>query len=93
MKHRIATWAGIGFLIACCWVLYTFVASPEYLNASLRNPLGQALAYVSCPVAYAAGRHFPLHFWWVPLINAATYAAIGLILEMMRRKLSPASAV
>jgi hypothetical protein len=88
MKHRIAIWAALGFLIACCWVLYTFAASPEYLHASLKSPLIQAVAYISCPVIYA-GAHFPLHFWWVPVINGATYATIGLILEMLRHLMNP----
>ncbi len=88
MKHRIATWATLGFLVACCWVLYTFLAPPALLQTSLKDPLVQAFAYVSCPVIYA-GRHVPMHFWWIPLINAATYATIGLLLEILRHQSSP----
>ncbi|HVO63442.1 MAG TPA: hypothetical protein VMT53_21130 [Terriglobales bacterium] len=88
MKRRIAIWAGAGFLVACCWVLYTFAASPEQLIISLREPTVEAIGYVSLPLAFAL-RRFPLHFWWVPPINAATYAAIGLVMEFLRRKLHP----
>lgn len=85
MKQRIAIWAGAGFLVACCWLLYTFVSSPEQLILSLREPVVAALWYISLPVVFLL-RKFPLHFWWVPLINAATYAAIGLALEALHRR-------
>jgi hypothetical protein len=80
MKRRIALWAGFGFFMAWAWVLYTFVASPEEILVAMREPLVLALAYAFCPVIFAA-RSFPLHFWWMPLINAATYALIGLSTE------------
>jgi len=84
MKRRIANWASVGFLIACGWVVYSFVVSPEFLIMSLHQPLVEAVLYTTCPIAYA-GRYFPLHFWWVPPSNAATYALAGLIAEMLRR--------
>jgi len=84
MKRRIAIWTGIGFFTAWAWVLYTFVASPEEIIFAMREPLVLALAYASCPIIFAA-RSFPLHFWWVPLINAATYASIGASAETVIR--------
>ena len=84
MKRRIAIWTGIGFFTAWAWVLYTFVASPEEIIFAMREPLVLALAYASCPIIFAA-RSFPLHFWWVPLINAATYASIGASAETFIR--------
>jgi hypothetical protein len=92
MTRRIAAWASVGFLVACCWVLYTFATPPEHLILTMRGPVVEALAFTSCPVAFA-GRYFPLHFWWVPPINAATYAVIGLILETLRRKSHPTLAI
>ena len=80
MKRRIAIWTGIGFFTAWAWVLYTFVASPEEIIFAMREPLVLALAYASCPIIFAA-RSFPLHFWWVPPINAASYALIGVVAE------------
>ncbi len=82
MRRRIAIWAGVGFMVASGWVLYTFLASPEQVLTSTREPIVQALAYGSCPLIFAA-RQFPIHFWWVPLINAATYAMIGSIAESL----------
>jgi len=80
MKRRIAIWAGVGFVVASGWVLYTFLASPEQLITTMRQPLVEAFAYASCPLIFAA-RQFPIHFWWVPVVNAATYALIGVIGE------------
>jgi len=92
MKRRIAIWASVGFLIACCWVLYTFVVPFDFLDRSLRQPVVLAIIYATCPICYA-GRHFPLHFWWVPPINAATYTLVGLIAEALRRTARPALSV
>jgi len=88
MKHRIAIWASAGSLVACCWVLYTFVAPVEFLQESLRQPLVMAAAYITCPLTYA-GRYFAIHFWWFPPANAATYALVGVILEVLRRTARP----
>jgi len=89
MKRRIAMWAGVGFLIACAWVVYTFVVPVEFLQASLRQPFVLAALYVTCPLSYA-GRYFAIHYWWVPPINAVTYALFSLIVEGVRRTASPA---
>ncbi len=86
MKRRITMWAGVGFLVGFCWVLYTLVTPAEDLIVSLREPLVQALGYATCPIAFIAAHHFPLRFWWVPPINAATYALAGLLVEMLRRR-------
>ena len=85
MKRRIAIWAGVGFMIACGWVIYTFAASPEQQLIIMREPLVQAAFFLTCPVVSAL-RSFPLHFWWVPPLNGATYLAVGLMVEIMRRK-------
>jgi hypothetical protein len=66
----------------------------------MREASVEAVAYASCPIIFAA-RHFPLHFWWVPPINAATYTVIGLIAELLigltreilRRKPDPGLAI
>jgi hypothetical protein len=83
MRHRLLIWASVGFLVASCWVAYTFITPPDYLGASMRNPIVEAVAYTTCPISLA-GRYLPLRFWWIPSINAATYAVIGLILETLR---------
>ncbi len=91
MTLRISIWAGVGFLVACGWIVYTFVTPPDSLGPSLRNPIMETLVFTSCPISIA-GSHFPLRFWWLPPINAATYALIGLIVETSRRKLHLRSA-
>lgn len=90
MRNRILIWAIVGFLVASGWIIYSFVTPPDILGASMRNPLVEALAFTSCPITIA-GRYFPLRFWWVPPANAASYALIGLIVELLRRKLNPSS--
>jgi hypothetical protein len=91
MKRRIAIWASVGFLVACCWVLYTFATPPEQLMMILREPVVEILLFITCPLVFA-GRSFALPFWCVPLINAASYAVIGLTVEALRRKLHPSVA-
>lgn len=91
MKNRVLIWAALGFLLACCWVTYTFVVPPDHLLVSLRNPAVQDLELVSFPLAFLA--RFPIHFLWVPFINAGTYAAIGLIFELLRSRAEPRVAV
>jgi hypothetical protein len=92
MKRRIAMWASVGFLVACGWVLYTFVVPVEFLQASLRQPLVLAVLYVTCPLSYAGG-YFAIHYWWVPPINGATYMLMGLMGEALRRRVRPSLAV
>ena len=92
MKRRIAIWASLGFLVACCWVLYTFATPPSHLIFTLREPLVELLLFVTCPLAFA-GRSVHIPFWCVPLMNAVTYALIGLIAEVWRRKLHLSAAV
>ena len=84
MKHRVVNWASAGFVIACGWIIYSFAVPPEFFITSLRQPLVEAAVCISCPISYA-GRYFPLYFWWIPPINAATYALIGLIAETLRK--------
>lgn len=88
MRNRILIWAILGFLVASGWVIYTFVTPPEILGASMQNTFVEALAFTTCPITIA-GRYFSLGFWWVPPANAASYAVIGLIVEILRRKLYP----
>lgn len=86
MKRRIVLWAGAGFLIASCFVLFTFLASPESLQRILQRSGGKVFAFVCAPIIFAFGRQFPIAFWWVPPSTAATYAMLGLIAELLRHK-------
>jgi hypothetical protein len=77
MKVRIAIWTGVGAFVVVLWTLYISATSP--------TPLGKlwTLAYLTCPIALAG--NYALSFYFVLLVNAATYALIGTVVETMRR--------
>ena len=77
MKLRIAIWMGVGALIVVLWTLY--------LSATSQTQPGivWALAYLTCPITLA--RHHALSFYFVLLVNAATYALVGTFVETMRQ--------
>jgi hypothetical protein len=83
MKYRVAMWATAGLLVAGGWGLYFALASKDIPKA----PIVYALARVTQPVAIV-GWYFPLSLYLVLAANAATYALVGLIVEMLRRQLS-----
>jgi len=76
MKLRLAAWAIAGALVVFLWTLY--------IAAAPANPHGiaRALLYLTCPVSLL-GRH-PINFFVVLLANAATYALVGGVVEMLR---------
>jgi hypothetical protein len=79
VKLRIALWATLGALVVVAWRIY--------ISATLSNPLGtdgvgRILAWLTCPISIA-GRH-PQGFYFVLVVNAATYALIGLVVEAIR---------
>ena len=82
MKLRIAIWTGVGALVVVLWTLYISATSP--------TPPGNVwtLAYLTCPIALA--HHYALSFYFVLLINAATYALVGTVVETVRRHYKPA---
>ena len=87
MKYRIAIWAGVGLLIAACWGLFFAMAS----KGNPVDPIVKTLARLTCPVGIAASYfHFPISLYWVLIVNAATYAIVGLMVEMLRQKVRQA---
>lgn len=85
MKHRIAIWASAGFLVAVGWAVYFAVANKDVPTA----PLVYALSSITCPIAIA-GAHFPMSMYFVFLVNAATYALLGLVVGTLRQQFSHA---
>ena len=84
MKSRIAIWLGLGALVVVVWRVY--------ISVTLSNPLGtggvgRALVYLTCPIAIAS--QHPQGFYFVLLMNAATYALVGLVVETTRRYYKP----
>lgn len=77
MKLRIATWAVVGALVVALWSVY--------FMATHLSPCGPMLALLctSCPIALV--RQHPMSICVVMLTNAATYAAVGTLIEAIRR--------
>lgn len=77
MKLRIAIWAIVGALVAVFWRLYLSATFPNTLPGAAGTLLD-----LTCPIALL--RHHAMSFYSVLLANAATYALIGAIVEMLR---------
>jgi hypothetical protein len=83
MKYRIAMWASVGFLVASCWAVYALATFP-FTNDRMQDPWVMVLSRLTCPVIMC--RLFPLPLSWVVVVNAATYALAGFMLETLRRR-------
>jgi hypothetical protein len=84
MKYRIARWAGAGFLVAGFWALYAYATFPS-TNERMRDVW--TVVSLTCPVAIA-GRHHAISLYEILVVNTATYALVGLIVETLRRQLN-----
>jgi len=83
MKYRIAMWASAGYLVSGGWGLY-------FASANKADPIGPivyTLVRLTQPlVAVTVSQFdFPLGLRWTMVANAATYALVGLIVEMIRQ--------
>jgi len=78
VKLRIAIWSGVGVLVVVFWTLYISATSSTPLG------IGWSLVYLTCPIALA--HHYAVNFYSVLLINAATYALVGSVVETTRRQ-------
>ncbi len=83
MRYRIAIWAAAGFLVASGWAVYFLVASKDRLI----EPIVSALARLTCPVVML-GSHYPVSLDAALAANVATYAVVGLVVEIARRQLN-----
>ena len=83
MKYRIAMWAGAGLLVAGLWALFAMATFP---STSERMRDVRILISLTCPVAIA-GMHHPISLFQALVANSATYALVGLIVEVVRRQL------
>jgi hypothetical protein len=77
MKLRLAIWAGTGALVVVLWSLYFSATHPSAFGGVW------TLIDLTCPIALA--RRHALSFYFVLVVNAATYALAGLVVEAMRR--------
>jgi len=83
MKYRVAAWASAGLIIAACWGIYFAIASKEIPI----DPVVSFLARLTCPIGIL-GSYFAIRLQWVLVANLATYALVGVAVEILRRKLS-----
>ena len=83
MKYRIAIWAAAGFLVASGWAVYFFVRNKDLPM----EPIVSALIRLSCPIAIV-GSHYPVSLYSALAANIATYALVGLAVEILRRQLT-----
>lgn len=83
MKHRIAMWAIVGFLVAGFWALFAAATFPS-TNERLRDVW--TFVCITCPIAIA-GMHHAISLYETLAANAVTYALVGLIVETVRRQL------
>jgi hypothetical protein len=84
MKYRIAIWAAAGFLVASWWAVYLFVRSKDHLMEPI---VVSTLIRLTCPVAIV-GPHYRVSLYSALVSNVATYALIGLVVEILRRQLN-----
>ena len=83
MKYRIAMWAGAGLLVAGFWALF---ASATFPSTSERMRDVSILINLTCPIAIV-GKHYSISLFEALAANTATYALVGLIVEVLRRQL------
>lgn len=84
MTRTILFWTIAGSLVAGLWAIYAAAIFPKQLF----GPGLWTLINVTCPVAFASFHfHFGIKLYWVVLVNAATYALIGLVVESLRHQL------
>jgi hypothetical protein len=83
MKYRIAIWSAVGFLVASWWAVYLLMASKGHPI----EPVVSTLIRLTCPVAII-GSHYPVSLYSALVANVATYALIGLVVEILRRQLN-----
>lgn len=86
MKYRIAKWAAAGFFVACGWAVYFFLADKDLPI----QPAVSTLIRLTCPIAIV-GAHHPVSIYSALAANVATYALVGLVVEILRRQFSHSS--
>ena len=82
MKYRIAIWAAAGFLVANGWAVYFFLRDKDLPI----EPIVSTLVRLTCPIAIV-GAHYPVSIYSALAANVATYALVGLVVEVLRRQL------
>lgn len=77
MKLRIAIWAAIGALAVAIWSACFLISHPDQHGTLM------TLVCLTCPIAFA--RNHAMSIYFVFLVNAATYAIVGALIESVWR--------
>ena len=85
MKYRVAIWAAAGFLVASGWAVYFLVRDKDLPIESMVS----TLIRLTCPIAIV-GSHYPVSLYLAVATNVATYALVGLVVEILRQRLNHA---
>jgi hypothetical protein len=80
MKVRLMNWAVFGFIVAGFWGVFASVVDPRTLHMILAKPSVWFAACISCPILFFA-HQVAIRLSWVLIINAITYALLGMLLE------------
>lgn len=83
MKCRIAMFAIVGFLVAGFWALFAVATFPS-TDERMRDVW--TFICITCPIAIA-GMHHAISLYAALVVNAITYAFVGLIVETLRKQL------
>jgi hypothetical protein len=76
-------WAAAGFLVASGWAVYFFVRNKDLPI----EPIVSTLIRLTCPIAIV-GSHYAVSLYLALAANIATYAVVGLVVEILRRQLN-----
>jgi hypothetical protein len=86
MKYRVAIWAAAGFLVASAWAIYFLMANKDLPI----EPLASTLVRLTCPIAIV-GAHYAVSIYSALAANVATYALVGLVVEILWRQFNHSS--
>jgi hypothetical protein len=82
VTKRIGLWAFAGFGVAVCWAFIAAIVGPRYYNFN-----HSVLLAVTIPLSWIGRSHgIPMTYYEVILMNAATYALVGLATEPLWRR-------
>ncbi len=84
MGRRIGFWAFAGFTVGVCWAFFFAVIFGHSLSYSLQTAIAVAVR-ITVPISWA-GRKIPMTYHTAILVNAATYALLGLAVEPLWRR-------
>lgn len=83
MGRRIGLWAFVGFAVGVCWAFFFAVIFGHSLSYSLQTAIDVAVR-ITVPISWTGGK-IPMTYYSAILLNAATYALLGVAFEPLWR--------